>query len=105
MNLSNEAFLDKCLPILYDSSEQDLKQFLESVNGKDLHNVSVNFSSSEKDIESPVEMKINKDTKLEEYRKSSYKPLIPFEELIDRPKPIPKAHTYLSKNTIEQTQK
>ena len=38
-----------CLPIMYQSTEEDLKEFLESVNGKELsHNLSIIFTEEEK---------------------------------------------------------
>jgi hypothetical protein len=33
LNLSEEQFLKECLPILDEAAEEDLRQFLESVNG------------------------------------------------------------------------
>ena len=65
--------MKECLPILYESSEEDVQSFLEEVNGKEtMHIVSIDFPSEEKNVnESLVQLRITKDRSLKAQQNKS----------------------------------
>ena len=59
LNLNLMEFMLLCKPLLFESGEDDVKWFIEQVNGKQLTlNISINSSSEEKES-SPVQMRMN----------------------------------------------